>query len=73
MQETHDEEWINIKDKQPEDKQRVLIQDDVYAIVDIGCWNKEYNAFQENNDWGDFVDYHIEWWKPLPKMQKELK
>lgn len=73
MQETRREEWINIKDHQPQNKERVLIQDDIYNVVDIGCWNEEHNAFQENNDWGDFVDYHIEWWMPLPELIKEQK
>jgi len=65
------EKWNNMDKKIPEDKQRVLIWDDVFSIVLIGCYNLGYNAFQEEDEYGDFVDGNPYYWMPLPKNPRE--
>lgn len=64
------EKWNNMDKKIPEDKQRVLVWDEIFNVVLIGCYNLGYNSFQEEDEYGDFIDGHPYYWMPLPKNPK---
>lgn len=69
------EQWINIKDAQPEDGQRVLTWNNKFCEERIQVFNKEYQCW-DTEDADDF-EYAlgealnngkliIEHWQPLP-------
>ena len=65
------QKWICMEKKIPENKQKVLVWDSIFNVVLIGCYNLGYNSFQEEDEYGDFIDGNPYYWMPLPEGPKE--
>jgi len=64
-------EWISIKDRLPENKQKVIFY--VKDRDEIFCGNFIDGRFEENLDSWFFLDEYIPYWMPLPNIPEDDK
>jgi len=61
-------EWVNVKDRLPEDGSYILMSDGVQ--IALGWMNHERKEFIQVNTWSDLTS-SITHWMPLPKAPHE--
>lgn len=62
--------WTKLNEAKPSDKEIVLVYDECFNKVEIGCYRDEFGTFQEYDEYGDFYDYPIIYWMKLPDAPK---
>lgn len=65
------DKWYKVEDKIPADGERVLTWDSTFDHIEIAYYNEKYKGFQEQDEFGDFIDGYTEYWMPLPKSPKD--
>lgn len=66
-------EWISVKDKLPDNEERVAVLYRYKNKSRLTKWNAEYDI--ENKRWKTYHldDCTIEYWMPLPEPPKDIK
>ena len=59
-------EWINVKDKLPDDYQTVLVKHKDYCGIYIATYNSTLNKWHFQGEFGIVEPNEIKYWVPLP-------
>ena len=62
------QQWINVKDKLPEHRQRVIFKSERFELAGTGVY--DYATFRDHTN---SIVYDVHSWRPLEHCEKELK